>query len=518
MSKANMADPKRSAIDRVLDGIERVANKLPPPGILFCYLFVIVAVLGAIFSFTGITLANPATQEPVSAQNFFSTEGIQWLLGNLVKNFTGFAPLGLVITMTLAIGMCEESGMIMSMLRNSLKNVPPAIVPYVIAFVGTMGNIASDTAMVVIPPMGAIVYMGVGKHPIVGMIAGYAGAQAGFTANLLVAGTDSLLQGLTNDAIKSFLPDSTFTVDVTCNWFYMMASTFLCSIVIGLVCNKIVDKRFGAYEGANQESLEEVSDVEKKGLRNAGISALVYLAVIVAGFLAGPLAKINEDGSRAILGSPLLTGLIPVLFFFFAIPGIVYGFTTRKFKNTTDVNRAMVKQMSGMGSYVVFCFFCGQFQKLFAWTKLDTMLAISGADALKAIGFTGIPLFVSFILLCMCVNLFISSGSAKWAIFAPIFVPMFMMLGYHPGFTQVLYRMGDSPTNCFTPMSPYIWMVLEVAKTKYDKDLKIGTLVAGLMPIAFILQFAWILFFIVWYLIGLPYGPGVTHLLPPGVL
>ena len=146
------------------------------------------------------------------------------------------------------------------------------------------------------------------------------------------------------------------------------------------------------------------------------------------------------------------------------------------------------------------------------------MLAISGADALKAIGFTGIPLFVSFILLCMCVNLFISSGSAKWAIFAPIFVPMFMMLGYHPGFTQVLYRMGDSPTNCFTPMSPYIWMVLEVAKTKYDKDLKIGTLVAGLIPIAFILQFAWILFFIVWYLIGLPYGPGVTHLLPPGVL
>lgn len=164
MSKANMAAPKRSAIDRVLDGIERVANKLPPPGILFCYLFVIVAVLGAIFSFTGITLANPATQEPVSAQNFFSTEGIQWLLGNLVKNFTGFAPLGLVITMTLAIGMCEESGMIMSMLRNSLKNVPPAIVPYVIAFVGTMGNIASDTAMVVIPPMGAIVYMGVGKQ------------------------------------------------------------------------------------------------------------------------------------------------------------------------------------------------------------------------------------------------------------------------------------------------------------------------------------------------------------------
>ena len=517
MSAPTTAAPKKSAVDRFLDGIERVCNKLPPPAILFCWLFVIVAVLGAIFSFTGISLINPATNEAVSAQNFFSEAGVKWLLSNLVSNFTGFAPLGLVITMTLAIGMCEESGLILAMLRSSLKNVPPLIVPYVIAFIGTVGNLASDTAMVIIPPMAAIVYMGVGKHPVVGMICGYAGAQAGFSANLMIAGTDSLLQGLTNDAIKSFLPDSTFTVDVTCNWFFMFASTFLCAIVIGMVCNKMVDKRFGKYEG-KMEKLEDVTEAERKGLNKAGIAALIYVAVIVIGYFFGPLALINEDGSRSFVGSPLLSGLIPILFFFFCIPGIVYGVAMKKYKTTSDVNKSMVKQMSAMGSYVVFCFFCGQFQKLFAWTKLDTMLAIAGADFLQGIGFTGLPLFVSFILLCMCVNLFISSGSAKWAIFAPIFVPMFMLLGYHPGFTQLLYRLGDSPTNCFTPMSPYIWMVLEVAKTKYDKDLKIGTLVAGLMPIAFILQFAWIIFFIVWYLIGLPYGPGVTHLLPPGVL
>lgn len=515
---SNPAAQKKSAVDRFLDGIERVCNKLPPPAILFCYLFVIIAVLGAIFSFTGISLVNPATNEPVSAQNFFSSEGIQWLLSNLVKNFTGFAPLGLVITMTLAIGMCEESGMIMSMLRNSLRNVPPAIVPFVIAFVGTVGNIASDTAMVVIPPMAAIVYMGVGKHPIVGMICGYAGAQAGFTANLMIAGTDSLLQGLTNTAIKSFLPNSTFTVDVTCNWFFLIASTFLCSLVIGFVCNKMVDPRFGKYEGATSGKLEEVTAEEKRGLRNAGIAAIIFIIVLIVGYFFGPLAKINEDGTRAFIGSPLLKGLIPILFFFFAIPGIVYGATVKKFNNTTDINKAMVKQMSAMGSYVVFCFFCGQFQKLFAWTKLDTMLAIGGADFLKGIGFTGIPLFVAFILICMFVNLFISSGSAKWAIFAPIFVPMFMMLGYHPGFTQLLYRLGDSPTNCFTPMSPYIWMVLEVAKTKYDKDIKIGTLVSGLIPIALVLQVAWIIFVIIWYLSGVPIGPGVGAALPAGIM
>ena len=518
MSAPNTVAPKKGAVDRFLDGIERVCNKLPPPAILFCYLFIIIAILGAIFSFTGITLEHPATHEAIGAKNFFAGEGVQWLLDNLVKNFTGFAPLGLVITMTLAIGFCEESGMIMSMLRSSLKNVPPTIVPYVIAFIGTVGNIASDTAMVVIPPMAAIVYMGVGKHPIVGMIAGYAGAQAGFTANLMIAGTDSLLQGLTNEAIKSFLPDSTFTVDVTCNWFFMIASTFLCSIVIGFVCNKMVDHRFGKYEGENQEKLEAVSEAESKGLRNAGIAALIYLAVIVIGYFFGPLALIKEDGARAFVGSPLLKGLIPILFFFFCIPGIVYGVTLKKFTNTTDINRAMVKQMSAMGSYVVFCFFCGQFQKLFAWTKLDTMLAISGADALKAIGFTGIPLFVAFVLVCMVVNLFISSGSAKWAIFAPIFVPMFMMLGYHPGFTQLLYRLGDSPTNCFTPMSPYIWMVIEVAKTKYDKNLKIGTLVSGLIPIAMVLQVAWIIFMVIWFISGAPIGPGVGSALPAGIM
>ncbi len=518
MSASAPAAQKKSAVDRFLDGIERVCNKLPPPAILFFWLFLIVGVIGAIFTLSGITMVNPANKEIVASQNLFSEDGLKWLLDNLVKNFTGFAPLGLVITMTLAIGMCEESGMILAMLRNSLRNVPPAIVPYVIALVGTCGNIASDTAMIIVPPMAAIVYLGVHKHPVVGMIAGYAGAQAGFTANLMIAGTDSLLQGLTNEAIKGFMGDKAYMVDVTCNWFFMFVSTFLCSIVIGATCEYLVEPRFGKYEGEGGGKLEAVSGLEKKGLNAAGIAALIYIAVILVGFFFGPLAKIGEDGSRAFVGSPLLNGLIPVLFFFFSICGLAYGFATKTFKNSTDVNKAMVKQMSAMGGYVIFCFFCGQFNSLFNWTKLGTMLAISGAEFLENVGFTGVPMFVSFILICAFVNLFVSSGSAKWAIFAPIFVPMFMLLDIHPGFTQLMYRLGDSPSNCFTPMSPYIWMVLSVAQTKYDKDIKIGTLVSNLIPIAVILQVIWIVFFIIWYLTGLPIGPGVTSVLPAGIL
>ena len=508
------ATTKKSWIDKFLGGIEAVCNKLPPPAILFCWLFVIVAVIGAVVSLAGVTMINPASGEAVVSKNLFSTEGLHWFLDNMVKNFTGFAPLGLVITMTLGVGLCEESGLVLSLLRNSLKNVPAAVVPYLIAFVGTVGNIASDTSAVVIPPLAAIIYLGVGKHPVVGLICGYAGTQAGFTANLMVAGTDSLLQGLTNDAIKGFIPDSTFMVDVTCNWFFMIASTFLCSIVIGLVCNKLIDARFGEYKGSSEEQMEEVTPVQKKGLRTAGIVALIYVALIIIGFFAGPLA--GENG--AFVGSPFLKGLIPILFVFFALCGIAYGFSAKTFKNSTDISKAMTKQMAAMGSYVCFCFFCGQFQGLFNWTKLGTMLAIGGADMLEKAGFTGIPLCVAFILVCAFVNLFMTSGSAYWAIFAPIFVPMFMLLGYHPGFAQLLYRLGDSPGNCFSPMSPYIWMALSVAQTKYMKDCKIGTLVSNLLPIAIIMQVIWIIFLIIWMLAGIPIGPGVGTALPAGVL
>ena len=514
MSENTNTATKQTWLDKALTVVENVCNKLPDPVILFCWLFLFTAIIGTIATVAGVSLINPASGEAVVSQNFFSADGLDWFLNNMVKNFTGFAPLGLVITMTLGIGLCEESGMLISMLNSSLKNVPAAMIPYVIAFVGTVGNIASDTAMVVIPPMAAIVYMGVGKHPVVGMMVGYAGAQAGFTANLMVAGTDTLLQGLTNDAIKAFIPDTTFQVDPTCNWFFMIFSTFLCAAVIGFCSVHMIEPRFGKYEGNTDEKIEKLTSEESKGLRAAAITAIVYIILLVIGFFTGPLAA--ENG--AFVGSPLLKGLIPILFVFFSVCAIAYGFASGKFKKSGDISKAMNKQMAAMGSYVSFCFFCGQFQGLFNWTKLGTLLAIAGADGLEAAGFTGIPLCVAFILLCSFVNIFVSSGSAKWAIFAPIFVPMFMLLGYHPGFTQLLYRIGDSPFNCWTPMSAYIWMILSVAQTKYAPDLKIGTLISNMIPMSIVLQIAWIIVVVIWMMIGLPFGPGVGVALPAGIL
>ncbi len=515
---SDTAVKKRSLGTRCLDVIERVGNKLPPPAIMFVYLFLFVAVVGAIFTAMDFSIVNPAIKDPAKAiiksKNLFTAEGLSWLLNNLVKNFTGFAPMGLVITMTLAMGICEEAGLLKALVTKIMRNVPPILVPFVVAFLGTLGNVASDTAMIVIPPMAALAYIGVGKNPVVGMINGYAGAQAGFSANLMVAGTDALLQGLTNLAIKGFIPDSNFTVEVTCNWYFMFVSTFLCAVVIGAVCTWVVEPRFGKYQGEITEKIEALTPAQSKGLRNSGLVAILYIVLVVAGYFWGPLAKVNPDGTRSVAGSLLLNGLIPILFFFFTFCGITYGFTSGSVKNAADLNKGMVKQMQGMGAYVCFCFAAGQFNMMFNWTNMGTIIAIAGADFLKSIGFTGMSMCIAFILLSAFVNLFVSSGSAKWAIFAPIFVPMFMLLGYHPAFTQLVYRLGDSPSNAFTPTTPYIWMILSVAQVKYDKDLKIGTLISALVPVAFYLQIAWIIFFVIWVYCGLPLGPGVTSELP----
>ena len=505
---------KKSGMDGFLSVIENVCNKLPSPPFIFMGLFALVGILSFVVSAAGASVVNPANGEVVQAQNFLSVAGLHWFLDNMVKNFTGFAPLGLVITMTIGIGLCEESGLVMSLLRAGLSDVPPAVVPYLIAFIGTIGNIASDTANVIVPPVAGILFLAAGRNPVVGMICGYAGANAGFTANVMIAGTDSLLQGITNSAILALIPDGSFQVDVTCNWFFMIASTFFCTAVIGAVVNFIVEPRFGKYTGGADEKIEKNTAEQSKGLKAAGLFCIVYIAILLALFFTGPLAA--EGG--AFIGSPFLKGLIPILFILFYGAAVAYGIGAGTMNSTAAITKAMNKQMAGMASFISFTFFAGQFQSLFNWTKLGTMLAVVGADALEALGLVGIPMFVMFILLTTCINLFMSSGSAKWAILAPIFVPMFMLLGYHPGFTQLLYRLGDSPTNAITPVSPYIWMVLEIARTKYDKDLSLGTMIGGLIPIAVVLEVLWIIFMIIWYLTGLPIGPGTPTALPLGIL
>ena len=306
------------------------------------------------------------------------------------------------------------------------------------------------------------------------------------------------------------MPESTITADVTGNWYFMIASTFLVTIVIALVSEKLVAPRFGIYTGNTDEGKIQLTPQEHKGLRAAGITTLAFLALVLISFFTGLTS--GEDG--AFIGSPLLKNITVVLFLWAAAAGLAFGFASGKFRNSHDVNASMVNATKTLASFILFCFICGQFSGLFSWSNLGTLLAIGGANFLQSINFTGMGMCVVFILISALVNILVYSGSAKWAIFAPVFVPMFMMLGYHPSFAQLLYRLGDSPVDCLTPMCPYIWMLLETARTKYDSNLKIGTVVASMVPIAVILQVVWILFLLLWMALDLPIGPGVFINLP----
>ncbi len=510
---------KTRKIENILIGVEKICDKLPPPAIMFLWLFVITAVLSLIFSLLNVTVINPASLEEVHVQNFFSREGLYWFLGNMINNFTSFPPLGLVLVMTVAVGFCEESGLIETFLNTKMRRTLPLLLPYLVAFIGIMGNIASDTAAIVIPPLAGLLFLSAGLHPVAGMICGYAACQSGFSANLMISGTDALIQGISQNVVNNFLGEGVLAVDVTCNWYFMAASTVLCTLVIGFLCNHFVNKRFDAYvpvKGLEINREKEITQAQKKALNLAGISALVFLVIIVLGTIWGPLGIVvgkEEEGTRAFIGSYLLKNLVPILVFFFSVPGIVFGIVSGAFKSFNDIYNSMVKVMGRMSGYLVFCFFASQFQKLFSWSNIDQLLAINGANLLSSTGFTGYGMIISFILLCAFINIFITSASAKWSILAPVFIPMMLLAGrYHPGMTQLFYRIGDSTTNCFTPVMPYLWVTLKSAQDMFDPKLKLGTLVSNLFPIGTIMLIVWIIFLVIWMMLGIPIGPGVTTL------
>ncbi len=512
-----VSEGKGRSLGGVLGAIERVCNKLPSPVTLFVYLFFIVAVISWVASFFNLELINPVTGQTVVARNFFSQAGLEWILVKLVDNFVGFAPMGLVLAMTVGISVCEQTGLVDVLLRRSTRGISGAMLPYVIALIGTCGNLASNTCTVLVPPLGALMFLGAGRNPVAGMICGWMSANIGFTANLFIAGTDSLMAGITNTGIKVLLGEATtFEVDSACNWYFMVASTFLVTFIVGWCTNHMVDRRIGTYQGPVQlDTAKPLTELELKGLRNAGKALLGYVALIVLGIYLGPLANPETGG---VIGSLFLRGLIPIILGLFLLCGAVYGMTVGVIKSERDISKMITQAMASMSPFVAVCFAAGQFTALFSWTNLGVLLAIGGADFLKAINLTGIPMFVVTILIVVCINLIMSSASAKWTFLAPVLVPMLMLMGYHPAWIQLLYRIGDSPTNGLTPMGAYIYMCLAVVNEKYDKNMTLGTFIANCIPTALIVQVCWILLAIGWYLLGWPIGPGAPIMLPEGIL
>ena len=454
-----------------------------------------------------ISAIDPATGEKVVAENLISGKGLRLFLEQMVTNFAHFAPFGLVLVMLMGVSVAERSGLLPSMLKALTFAVPKKIVFPVIFIIGACGNIGSDAGVVIVPPIAALIFAQMGINPIAGLIAGYAGATAGFTANFFIAGTDVLLAGISSEITSGVA--NLDEVSATANWYFMIASTVLLGIGGAFIVTRFTIPRCNKFEidGGVQLAQEYVvTPEEKRGKRNAGIAFLIYTAIIVL-LVVPPWAALRDPVTGSLVPSPFLRGLVPILFFAFAIPGYFYGKAVGTITKPNDVLKHMEHGMKELSGYIVLMLVVAQFINLFSWSNLDTILAIKGAEFLQSAGLTGPTMFIMFMILVAFLNIFLGSGSAKWAIFAPIFIPMLAQLNYSPAFVQLLYRIGDSITNCVTPLYVYFPLLLGWIH-KYNKNIGIGTIVSLLIPYMAVLFVMWIALLLAWYFLGLPIGVG----------
>ena len=509
---------KSSLYSRWLNGIETIGNRLPHPIALFAIFTLAVVVISAICSMLGVSATGELIvdgelkETTVSVVSLLSKEGITYMLKNVVTNFTSYAPLGVVLVAMLGVGIAEQSGLINTLLKSAVKITPAKLITPMIVFLGVVSNIASDAGYVILIPLGAMIFRAYGRHPMAGFAAAFAGVSGGYSANLLIGSLDPLLAGISQAAASDINPD--YTVSVMGNFFFLFVSTFLITILGTFVTNQIVEPRLGTYSGKltdkEDNSLTTVTALERKGLKNAAIVGLIYVGLIVIACISENSFFRNENG--AIFGtpsSPFVDGIVILITFLFMLPGIAYGKTVGAFTKEKGVCAAMSNSMASMGSFLALAFVASQFINYFNYTKIGSIIALSGANFLEAINIGLIPLLIIFIVFVAFMNLFMGSASAKWNILAPVFVPMFMQLGYSPELCQLAYRIGDSCTNIITPMMTYFAVIIAFAQ-RYNKKASIGTITATMIPYTLVFLVGWILLLIVWLTLGLPIGPGVS--------
>lgn len=501
------------AVERFLSVVERAGNALPNPTTLFAGAAVLVLIASAIAAGFDLSVAHPTTGVTVAAVNLLSVEGLHRIMTSLVTNFTQFAPLGTVLVALLGIGVAEVSGLIGASMRLLVLSSSKRLLTPIIVFAGVMSNMASEVGYVLLVPLAGLVFLAAGRHPLVGVAAAFAGVSGGYSANLALGTIDPLLSGLTQEA--AHIVDKGYVVSPMASYYFMFVSTFLVTALGTFVSNRIVEPRIGRYEGAEQagEELQALSPEEKRGLTAAGIATLIIAAIVAYGLIPSG-GFLRQLGTDSVLHSPFLSGIVAFIFIAGLILGLVYGIAAGTIKSDADVIRGMSSQMSTLAGYMVLVFFCAQFVAFFNWSNLGLIAAVEGASGLKALGLPKIPLFLGFILLVATVNLAMGSASAKWALMAPIFVPMFMLLGYSPEVTVTAYRIGDSVTNIISPMMSYFALIIAFVQ-RYVPKAGMGTVIALMIPYSITFLLGWTLLFVLFILMGWPLGPGSNMLYPP---
>jgi aminobenzoyl-glutamate transport protein len=497
--------PRLTLLSRSLAVIERGGNALPHPATLFAIMAALTVLVSAVAAQFDLTVSHPGTAKPVQPVSLLTVSGLHRIMTEMVSNFTSFAPLGTVLVAMMGIAVAEGTGLISAGLKLVVLSAPPRALTLAVVFAGVMSNTGGEVGYVLLIPLAAIMFHAVGRHPLAGLAAAFAGVSGGYSANLLLGTLDPLLAGLSEEAAR--IIDPAYRVNPSANYYFMATSVFLIAALGTVVTERVVEPRLGRFEADYADTLATtLSDSEKRGLWWAAAAAALATFVILWGTVPAD-GFLRDPQTGSLLRSPFMSGIVALIFVLGLVTGLAYGIGAGTIKNDSDVVNAMGKAMSTLGVYLVLVFFAAQFVAFFNWTNLGLISAIKGAEALKAAGLGPIPLLVSFVLVAAFINLFMGSASAKWAIMAPVFVPMFMLLGYTPEFTQAAYRIGDSTTNIISPMMSYFALIIAFMQ-RYSTRAGLGTLVATMLPYSVTFLAGWTVLLVVWILLDLPVGPG----------
>ena len=502
---------KPSALLRTLDKIEAAGNKLPNPVSIFIIFSLVVAIISDIAARAGVGAgfmaynaeAGVMQEQWAAAVSLLSADGVRFMVTSFVPNFTGFLPVGTVFTVMLGISVADRSGLLKSLLNIIAKTTPRALLSPVVVLLGVLSSVASAFGFIVLMPLSALLFISCKRHPLAGLAASFAGVSGGWAANIFIAPNDVIFAGISTQAAQ--IIDTGYHVLPVSNWYFMIASTVLVTALGAWITDKVIEPRLGTYSGGQQASIAAATPDEKRGLRWAGAAIAIYIAVILLMLL--PRDAVLRGPAGGILVSPFMSGIIFFVTAMFLLPGIAYGIGARTIKSDGDVVDMMVESIKGIVDFLVLIFFAAQFVAHFNYSNLGLIMSVSAADLLGAIGFTGLPLLIAFILLTAFINLFFALDIAKWALMAPVFVPMFMLLGISPEMTQLAYRIGDSVTNMVSPLMPFFPMMIACVR-RYNKQAGIGTTISLMLPYSIVFLVCWIALFAFWYILGLPPGPG----------
>jgi len=530
MASAASDAPKSDGMTGFLGWVERSGNRLPDPVFLFFYLIIALVAISVVAALSGVSALHPTSIDEVTgtplqidAVSLLSADNIQRLWVEMPKTFTHFHPLGYVLVVMLGAGVAERSGFFAAGMASAVKGAPNALLTPVVALVAMLGNHAADAGYVVLIPLAGILFAAAGRHPLAGIAAAFAGVSGGFSANISPGQLDALLFGITEEAVAASALDPSWTANLAGNWYFISAMTVLYLPIIWYVTDKIIEPRLGAWTGGasaaadadNPDPTQGDSALISKGLRHAGLAALFVVVLWVAMVFAPGTPLVNEAACEGVAEAdcsihsqlrPLYQSLVAAFFLLFLFAGWAYGRATGSIKDHRDLVNMMAEAMKDMGYYLVLAFAAAHFVAMFSWSNLGLISAVHGAAAIESTGLP-LPLVIGLmVLFAALLNLFIGSASAKWALLAPILVPMLMLLGISPEGATAAYRVGDSATNIITPLMVYFPLILIFAQ-RWQPSFGLGSLTAIMLPYSVWLLISGVVLIVAWFALGIPLGP-----------